>query len=91
MPFINKHQKLLAPLREAVILASRYEGGCSSQFDSAEDFHRALSEKVDRLESGDVSALPTLRLWFLPTSAWDTFTGPEGMDLANEILDRLND
>lgn len=87
----SNNGKLLHLLHESVLLAGQYEGGYSGLFDSAEDFHRSLSEKVAQLESGDLTVLPTLRLWFLPTSAWDTFVGSEGMDLANQILDLLSD
>jgi hypothetical protein len=72
-------------LYKAEELASQFTGGYSSMFDSAEDFHQALQTSIQKLKSGDDSQLTTIHFWFLPTSAWDTFVGIDGKDLANEI------
>lgn len=77
--------KLLELLDEAEKLAGKFSGGYSSMFDSAENFHQALQIAVQKLKAGDNSQLTIIYFWFGPTSAWDTFVGMDGKDLANEI------
>jgi hypothetical protein len=77
--------RLFELLNEAEQLASEFTSGYSSMFDSAEEFHAALQMSVQKLADGDNSQLMTIHFWFLPTSAWDTFVGVGGRDLANEI------
>ena len=77
--------RLFELLNEAEQLASKFSGGYSSMFDSAEEFHAALQTAVQKLEDGDNSQLMNIHFWFLPTSAWDTFIGLDGLYLANEI------
>jgi hypothetical protein len=78
-------KKLLGLLEQAEHLAGQFSGGCSGQFNSAEEFHLALSDSIAKLKYGDNSQLDKLNIWFLPTSSWDDFVGSEGQELANEI------
>src|SRR5450631_1114424 len=82
--FIN-NDKLIKLLDEADLLAGQFSGGYSGQFLSAEEFHKALHESVDKLKQGDQSQLDKLHIWFSPTSCWDDFIGVEGQSLADEI------
>lgn len=82
-------KKLLGLLDQAEHLAGQFSGGCSGQFNSAEDFHLALSDSITKLKNGDNSQLDKLNIWFLPTSCWDDFVGTEGQELANQISDLL--
>ena len=80
---------LFKTLDNAESLASKYSGGYSGQFSSAQEFHLSLTESIEKLKSGDDSQLDKFKIWFLPTSAWDDFVGFEGQDLANQISDIL--
>lgn len=77
-------------LDRAEQLASKFSGGYSEEFDSAEEFHRELLATINRLKEGDRSQLNRLHTWFLPTSCWDDFIGKEGQSLANEINEILS-
>lgn len=77
--------KLFILLDKAEQLAAEFSGGYASMFDHAEDFHRALFMAIRQLKAGDNTQLAIIHFWFLPTSAWDTFTGTHGQALANEI------
>jgi hypothetical protein len=79
------YSKLIDLLNKAEKLASEFHGGYSSQFLSAEEFHRALLERINKFKQGDQTQLDKLHIWFLPTSCWDDFIGRDGQDLANEI------
>jgi hypothetical protein len=81
----DNKQHLITLLEQAKNLSSQFSGGYSSSFLSAEEFHTALSESIEKFKQGDNGQLRKLHLWFLPTSCWDGFVGKDGQDLANEI------
>jgi hypothetical protein len=81
--------KLIELLEQAHYLAEQSSGGFSGQFLSAREFHLALVDSTTKLKNGDISQLDKLSIWFLPTSCWDDFVGPDGQDLANEISDLM--
>lgn len=82
--------QLIQLLGQAERLAAQSSGGYSGRFLSAEEFHKTLSESIEKLKQGDQSQLKILYVWFLPTSAWDDFTGGDGVDLGNEICTLLS-
>lgn len=77
-------------LDKAEKLASEFQGGYSGQFFSAEEFHQALFDSINKFKQGDNTQLDQLHIWFLPTSCWDDFIGIEGQALANEISGLLS-
>jgi hypothetical protein len=79
------HTKLIDLLDKAEKLASEFQGGYSGEFLSAEEFHQALIDSINKFKQGDNTQLDNLHIWFLPTSCWDDFIGKDGQDLANEI------
>lgn len=81
----NYRDKLIDLLYRAKELSSQFSGGYGNEFFSAEEFHIALTESIERYVLGDSSELEKLYIWFLPTSCWDDFIGRDGQDLANEI------
>ena len=89
METTNDYKKLFGLLDNAEKLASEFSGCYSGQFLSAEEFHLALKESIDKLKQGDKTQLDDLNLWFLPTSCWDDFIGRDGQYLANEISEIL--
>ena len=82
--------KLLSLLDKAENLVSKFRGGYSGQFSSAEEFHHTLRKSISSLKEGDYSQLDRLNIWFLPTSCWDDFTGIEGQELGNQISEHLS-
>ena len=89
----NNRQKtqLIALLDEAVAVSSRYSGGYSNKFLSAEEFHKALELAVSELKLGKMHVLNDLWGYFAPTCAWDDFVGRhEGSNLAKEIFGLIN-
>ena len=86
----NDDTKLIDLLDKAEKLAGKYYGGLSGEFLSAEEFHQALADSINKLKQGDQTQLNKLHIWFLPTSSWDDFIGSEGQGLANEISDLLS-
>jgi hypothetical protein len=85
----TNYTKLIGLLDKAEKLASEFQGGYSGQFLSAEEFHQALFDSINKLKQGDNTQLDKLHIWFLPTSCWDDFIGRDGQDLANEICSLL--
>lgn len=83
-------EQLLLLLDEAIKLSAEFSGGYSNEFLSAEDFHTALSDSVEKFKNGDLNQVYKLYLWFLPTSQWDNFIGGDGQDVANEICSILS-
>jgi hypothetical protein len=86
----SDYTKLIDLLDKAELLASEFQGGYSGQFLSAEEFHQALFDSINKFKLGDKTQLDKLHIWFLPTSCWDDFVGKEGQDLANEIIALLS-
>ncbi len=81
----SNYTKLFDLLDKAEQLAGEFQGGYSGQFLSAEEFHQALFDSINKFKQGDKTQLDILHVWFLPTSCWDDFIGKDGQDLANEI------
>lgn len=81
----SKLKRLLKLLDEAEKLAVQFSGGYSNNFLSAQEFHTALRDSVNKLKAGDTDQLNDLWLWFAPTCDWDDFIHKDGEDLANEI------
>lgn len=75
-------------LKEAEQKLSVYEGGYSGEFLSAQDFYMALSDRILKLENGDLTVIDELWLWFAPTCAWDDFVGD--VSLGSTIFDKLD-
>ena len=84
------HTKLINLLEKAEKLASKFHGGYSGQFLSAEEFHQAFLESINKFKQGDNTQLDKLNIWFLPTSCWDNFVGKDGQNLANKISELLS-
>jgi hypothetical protein len=84
---IHKHkiERLLKLLDKAEKLAGQFTGGYSNDFLSAQEFHAALADSINKLRAGDYDQLNELWLWFAPTCDWDNFILKDGVDLANEI------
>lgn len=86
----SDHIKLIYLLDKAEKLVSEFRGGYSGQFSSAEEFHQALLDSINKFKQGDNTQLDKLHIWFLPTSCWDDFVGDEGQSFANEISKLLS-
>ena len=70
---------LIKDLKKAEKILSEYSGGYSGEHISAEEFHKDLVDRVQRLEKGDESVLIDLWIWFAPTCQWDDFVGNIGL------------
>jgi hypothetical protein len=81
----SDYTKIIDLLDKAEKLASEFQGDYFGQFLSAEEFHQALYNSINKFKQGDKTQLDKLHIWFLPTSCWDDFVGKDGQDLANEI------
>ena len=81
----SKLERLLKLLDEAEKLAGQFSGGYSNNFFSAQEFHTAFTDSINKLKAGDTDQLNNLWLWFAPTCDWDDFIHKDGEDLANEI------
>ena len=86
----SDYNKLIDLLDKAEKLASKFQGGYSGQFLSAEEFHQSLLDSINKFKQGDKTQLDKLHIWFLPTSCWDDFIGIEGQTLVNEISELLS-
>lgn len=82
--------ELLGDLHAAEKILSKYEGGYSGKFLSAQEFHASLVEAIDDIEFGNQTDLSRIWIWFAPTCAWDDFVGEEGIELGNRIFERVN-
>lgn len=82
--------ELLEDLHAAEKILSKYEGGYSGKFLSAQEFHASLVEAIDDIEFGNQTDLSRIWIWFAPTCAWDDFVGEEGIELGNRIFERVN-
>ena len=78
--------QLIGDLHSAEKLLSEFNGGYSTKFSSAEEFHKALVEEIYNVESDNVVDLTQIWLWFAPTSEWDSFAGIAGLELGNRIF-----
>ena len=90
---IQKDQldKLLPLLDEAAVLLSRITEGYSNRFTSAEEFHKALLDSIEKLRQGDINEIETLWIYFAPTCAWDDFSHFDGEKLGNKIFELLDE
>jgi len=86
----SDYTKFIDLLDKAEKLAGKFQGGYSGQFLSAEEFHQALFDSINKFKQGDKTQLDKLHIWFLPTSCWDDFIGKDGQDLAIEISGLLS-
>lgn len=86
MTFDNsKLERLIMLLDEAEKLVGQFSDGYSNHFLSAQEFHTALTDSINKLKSGDNNQLNYLWLWFAPTCDWDDFIHQDEENLANEI------
>ena len=90
MAIQTDYTKLIDLLDKAEKLANEFQGGYSGPFLSAEEFHQALLDGINKFKQGDKTQLNKFHTWFLPTSYWDDFIGKDGQDLANEIIGLLS-
>ena len=81
-------EELISDLKKAERILSEYTGGYSGKHLSAEDFHKDLKERIERLEQGDESVIEDLWIWFAPTCRWDDFVGQ--IELGERIFQKLN-
>jgi hypothetical protein len=81
----SKLERLIKLLDEAEKLVGKFSGGYTNNFFSAQEFHTALADSINKLKAGDIDQLNDLWLWFAPTCDWDDFIHKDGEDLANEI------
>ncbi len=82
--------RLINDLESAEKLLSEFSGGYSGEFITAEEFHAALCDRINRLKSNDLNVINDLWIWFAPTCRWDDFVGLDGMDLGNKIFEQLD-
>lgn len=91
--FFPTKKRLIKLLEQSEKMVSRYSGGYSGKYLSAQEFHKDLKSAIHDYKNGDDSRLDQFYIWFAPTCQWDDFVGKEGENLANEIfeiVDRLN-
>ncbi len=79
---------LIRDLKRAEKIVSEYTGGYSGEHLSAEEFHKDLVDRIEKLENGDKSVINDLWIWFAPTCQWDDFVG--NADLGERIFQKLN-
>jgi len=87
----SKFERLITLLDEAEMLAGQYTGGYSNNFFSAQEFHTALTDSINKLKTGDKEQLNNLWLWFAPTCDWDIFIQKDGLNLANELFPLISE
>ncbi|MBQ4912836.1 hypothetical protein J8L85_00205 [Maribacter sp. MMG018] len=80
-------KRLVRLLEKAEKMVSKYEGGYSGEYLSAQEFHKDLKTAIVDYKNGDDSRLDQLYIWFAPTCQWDDFVGKEGESIANEIFE----
>lgn len=84
----NKMETLITDLKRAEKILSEYSGGYSGEHLSAEEFHKDLVDRIKKLESGDLSVIEDLWIWFAPTCQWDDFVG--NVELGENIFQKLD-
>lgn len=57
---------LISDLKKAEKILADYSGGYSGEHFSAEDFHKDLVDRIEKLQNGDKSVIDDLWLWFAP-------------------------
>lgn len=88
-PKIDKKKRLIHLLDKAEVVLSKYSGGYSGEFLSAEEFHQNLKNSIQEYKNGDIKKLDSFQIWFAPTCEWDDFVGKEGISLGNEIYELI--
>jgi hypothetical protein len=81
---------LIHDLELAEKLLSEFSGGYSGEFISAEEFHFALCNRIERLKLKDYKVINDLWIWFAPTCQWDNFVGKVGLKLGNKKFDQID-
>lgn len=66
---------LIKDLKYAEKILSEYSGGYSGKHISAEEFHKDLMNRIEKLERNDESVLVDLCIWLAPTCQWNDFVG----------------
>ena len=85
--FFPNKTRLVKLLEKSEKMVSKYEGGYSGEYLSAQEFHKDLKSSIVNYKNGDDSKLDLFYIWFAPTCHWDDFVGKEGENLANEIFE----
>src|SRR5690554_2585517 len=85
--FLPNKKKLLKLLDKSEKMVSKYEGGYSGVYLSAQEFHKDLNSAISDYKNGDDTKLDLFYIWFAPTCQWDDFVGEEGETLVNEIFE----
>jgi hypothetical protein len=80
-------KRLVRLLDKAKKIVSKYEGGYSGEYLSAQEFHKDLKSSIVDYRNGDDTKLDQFYIWFAPTCQWDDFVGSEGENLANQIFE----
>ena len=88
---LKNRKRLVNLLEKSEKKLSRYEGGYSGQYLSAQEFHKDLKSSIADYKDGDDSTLDQFYVWFAPTCQWDDFVGKEGENLANEIFEIVDE
>lgn len=86
---LNKEKKLIQLLDKAEEIVSKYSGGYSGNFLSAEEFHNELKTAIQDYKRGDTKKLDLFYVWFAPSSTWDDFVGLKGEVLGDKIFDLI--
>ena len=81
-------KNLITNLKQAEKILSEYSGGYSGEHLSAEEFHKDLVYRINKLEGGDNTVIEDLWIWFAPTCQWDDFVG--NVDLGEKIFRQLD-
>ena len=82
-----KMKSLISDLKRAEKILSEYSGGYSGEHLSAEEFHKDLVDRINKLENGDKSVIEDLWIWFAPTCQWDDFVG--NAELGEKIFQKI--
>lgn len=64
------------------LLAKKMNNNCSTQ-----KFHDNLSNAINKLEAGDMTAISDLWIWFAPTFEWDDLS--RDVNLGEKIYQQL--
>ena len=81
-------KNLITNLKQAEKILSEYSGGYSGEHLSAEEFHKDLVDRINKLEGGDNTVIEDLWIWFAPTCQWDDFVGD--VNLGEKIFRQLD-
>ena len=82
--------RLVQRLEKAERILSKYSGGYSGEYLSAEEFHKDLKNAIKEYKNGNQKKLDQFYIWFAPTYQWDDFVREEGINLGDEIFDVIS-